>query len=74
MDASSIGAGNTTLYIQRAQAGQQDPLDAVKQQELAAQAMVQSLTQVGQSAQQAQATADAASKSGGLGKIVDISA
>lgn len=72
MDASSIGAGNTALFIQRAQAGMQAPLDVVKQQELAAQAIVQSLTQAGQSAQQAQATADAAVKSGGLGQVLDI--
>lgn len=72
MDASSVGAGNTALYIQRAQAGQLDPLDAAKQQELVAQAMVQSLTQAGQSAQQAQATADVAAKSGGLGQVLDI--
>lgn len=72
MDASSIGAANSALYLQRAQAGLQAPLDTAKQQELQAQAIVQSLTTGGQSPQQAQAIADSAAKSGGLGQVVDI--
>ena len=72
MDASSVGAANSALFLQRAQAGLQAPLDTVKQQELQAQAIVQSLVSGGQSPQQAQALADSASKSGGLGQVLDI--
>ncbi|EME70608.1 hypothetical protein H261_07573 [Paramagnetospirillum caucaseum] len=73
MDASSVGAGNSALYLQRAQAGLQAPLTAVKQQENAALAIAQVLTQGGQTAQQAVATADAAVKSGAVGQVLDIS-
>lgn len=72
MDVSSVGSANAVLSAQRAQAGLQAPLDAIKQQELAAQAIVQSLAAGGQPAQQAQAIADNAAKSGGLGQVVDI--
>lgn len=73
MDASSVGAGNSALFLQRAAAGLQAPLTAIKQEEMAAQAIAQVLTQGGQSAQQAAATADSAVKSGAVGKILDIS-
>jgi hypothetical protein len=73
MDASSVGAGNSALYLQRAAAGLQAPLTAIKQEEMAAQAIAQVLTQGGQSAQQAAAVADSAVKSGSIGTIVDIS-
>jgi len=73
MDASSVGAGNSALYLQRAQAGLQAPLTAIKQEEMAAQAIAQVLTQGGQTAQQATAVADAAAKSGALGQVLDIS-
>ncbi len=73
MDASSVGAGNSALYLQRAAAGLQAPLTAIKQEEMAAQAIAQVLTQGGQTAQQATAVADAAAKSGALGQVLDIS-
>lgn len=73
MDASSVGAANSALYLQRAQAGLQAPLSAIKQEEQAAQAIAQMLTQGGQTAQQATAVADSAVKSGAVGQVLDIS-
>ena len=73
MDASSVGAGNSALYLQRAQAGLQAPLTAAKQEENAALVIAQVLTQGGQSAQQATSVADAAAKSGAVGQVLDIS-
>lgn len=74
MDASAIGAGNSTLFLQRAQAGLQAPLTAAKQQENAALVIAQGLTQAGQPAQQAAAAAESVAKSGAIGTILDISA
>lgn len=73
MDASSVGAGNSALYLQRAQAGLQAPLTAAKQEENAALAFAQVLTQSGQTAQQAAAIADSTVKSGAVGQLLDIS-
>ncbi len=73
MDASSVGAGNSALFLQRAQAGLQAPLTAAKQEENAAQAIALVLAQGGQPAQQAAAVADSLAKSGAVGQILDIS-
>ncbi|KIL97340.1 hypothetical protein CCC_00401 [Paramagnetospirillum magnetotacticum MS-1] len=73
MDASSVGAGNSVLYLQRAQAGLQAPLTAAKQEENAALAVAQVLTQGGQPAQQAAAVAESVAKSGAVGQVLDIS-
>ena len=74
MDVSSVGTANSVQYLQRAQAGLQGPLNAIKQEEQAAQVLAQSLAQGGgQPAQQAAAAADNAVKSGTLGQVLDIS-
>lgn len=75
MDVSSVGTANSVLYLQRAQAGLQGPLNAIKQEEQAAQVIAQTLVQGGAqpAQQQAAAAIDNAAKSGGLGQVVDIS-
>lgn len=69
MDVSPAGSSDTTLVMQRAAAGMQAPLDAIKQQENAALALTQVLAQ-----SQPPTAQPTGSSLNGLGQVVDISA
>jgi hypothetical protein len=69
MDVSSAGSSDTALIMQRAAAGMQAPLDAIRQQENAALALSQMLAQ-----SQPSSVPPSGSDLNGLGQVVDISA
>jgi hypothetical protein len=74
MDVSSVGVANSAQFLQRATNGLQAPLNAIKQEEQAAQVFAQVLAQSAQPQQQPPPPSAVDVGKSSVGQILDIEA